>query len=504
MADGRAPRLKSDSADVQEEAAPSQAQGGLEGNTSVDSSAAPASTAAPTSLSGPSPSTIPLRKALGPPGFYPLAILVTLNLVDEIDQAVLAVFAPNIRDYFGLDRTKLGLIVGIQVSLLVVAAVPLGYVAVRVDRARMLRVAAGVWSFFSCLTSLATNLGVFLAARIGSGTGKASVDPVGKSLLADYYPPTVWNRIFAVHNAANPLGNIVGPLMAGGVAILTGRSPTAWRWAFPLLTVPTLVTLMLARRLREPSTSLAKAYMGATMTITGAPPDLGFLEAVRRIVAIPTFKRQLIGVGVLGFALVGVAAFASVLYEEVFGIDEPGRGLIFSILATASLVGNLGGGPFGERVFQRSPALAVKVVGGGIAANTLILAAGVFLPSIYLVVGLQWIAILTLTTVIAPLNAVMSAISPSRLRPLMLSLITLCIALFGGVFGGALVGRISDIAGDVRWGLASLAPFGVVGGLLMASGAKTVDDDIASLQLKDAYGAPMEQGVPARHLDSRT
>ncbi len=438
-------------------------------------------------------SAVPFREAVAGQGLYPLLVLVLLNVVDEIDQAALAVFAPNIREYFGLDRTKLGVIVGLQVALLVLAAVPLGYVATRVNRARMLRICATLWSFFSTLTAAATNLGVFLVARIGSGMGKAAVDPVGKSLLADYYPPTGWNRIFAFHNAANPFGNIVGPLMAAGVAFATGYSPTAWRWAFPILTVPTLIAILMARKLNEPAVQVAKGYMAATMTATGAPPDLSFRVAVRRIVRIATFRRQLVGIGVLGFALVGVAAFASLLYEEIFGINEGGRGVIFGILATASLIGNVVGGPIGERIFQKSPALAVRVVGMGIASNTIILAAGVFLPSIYLVVAVQWLAILAIAIVVAPMNAVMSAICPSRLRALMLSLITLCIALFGGVLGGLIVGRISDITGDVRWGLASLAPFGIVGGILMATGARTINADIAALESLDAYGGKVDR-----------
>ncbi len=440
----------------------------------------------------PAPKPLPFRKAIAERGAYPLVVLVVLNVVDEIDQAALAVFAPNIRDYFGLDRTKLGLIVGLQVSLLVLATVPVGYVATRVDRTRMLRACATMWSFFSTLTAAATNVGIFLAARIGSGIGKAAVDPVGKSLLADYYPPISWNRVFALHNAANPFGNIVGPFMAAGVAVATGYSPTAWRWAFPLLTVPTLATILVARRMREPEVQMARSFMAASMTVTGAPPDLGFATAVRRIVSIQTFRRQLVGIGVLGFALVGVAAFASLLYEETFGIDERGRGVIFGLLATASLVGNIIGGPVGERVFQKSPSLAVRVVGTGIAANTIILAVGVFLPTIYLVVGVQWFAVLAIAVVVAPMNAVMSAICPSRLRALMLSLITLCIALFGGVLGGVLVGRISDLTGDVRWGLASLAPFGIVGGLLMASGANTVVRDMEALATKDPFGGPLQ------------
>lgn len=432
-----------------------------------------------------------LREVTRDVGVYPLATLTLLNIVDEIDQAALAVFAPNIRDYFGINDKTIGLIIGVQVSLLVIAAVPIGYVATKVDRARLLRFSAMIWSFFSTMTAFAIWLPMFMLARLGAGTGKASVDPVGKSLLADYYPPTTWNRVFAIHNAANPTGNIIGPLLAGAVAWGTGFSPNAWRWAFPILTVPTVVAILMARKLAEPGTQLAKGYMAATLTVTGAPPELTFRVAAGRILRVPTFRRQLVGIGVLGFALIGIAAFASILYRDVFGVGEGGRSLIFGFIATASLVGNLLGGSLGERVFQRSPKQALYLVGTGIAANSLILAAGVFLPRLFMVVAIQWLAILAITLVVAPMNAVMTSICPSRLRALMLSLVTLSIALFGGVFGGVFVGAISDWTGDVRWGLASLAPFGVVGGLLMARGGKTIDADIAHVARCDPFGEPL-------------
>jgi hypothetical protein len=61
----------------------------------------------------------------------------------------------------------------------------------------------------------------------------------------------------------------------------------------------------------------------------------------------------------------------------------------------------------------------------------------------------------------------------------MFSLLGLCIALFGGVLGGAFVGAVSE-ATNIQVGLAMLGPSGVVGGLLMSRGARTVDADIAA------------------------
>jgi hypothetical protein len=61
----------------------------------------------------------------------------------------------------------------------------------------------------------------------------------------------------------------------------------------------------------------------------------------------------------------------------------------------------------------------------------------------------------------------------------MFSLLGLCIALFGGVLGGVIVGLVADLT-NIQIGLALLAPFGIAGGLLMARGGRTVDDDVAA------------------------
>lgn len=420
----------------------------------------------------------PLREIAKTAGWYPLVILTTLNVVDELDRAVLGVFAPNIRRYFGINNTAIGAIVGAQLALIIVAAVPVGYWATRLNRARLLRWSAAIWGIFSTATTFAITIPSFVATRLGASIGKASVEPVGKALLADEYPPQAWNRVFAVHNAANPLGAIVGPLIAGAIGlVVTGDD--VWRWAFPILTIPTFLALVASRRLHETESQMAKGFLAATITATGAPKGEGFIPSVRRLVGIPTFKRQLVGVGVLGFGLVGILAFGSVFYEDVHHVGEAGRGAIFGILGIANLVGTLWGGTIGERVFQRSPANAIKLIGGGIAAFSVVIAGSVFIPSLPVTVVVQWFGILAVSIAGAPLAAVLSAISPPALRPLMFALLGFCIALFGGVLGGVLVGAVADAA-NIQVALALLAPFGIAGGLLMATGGRTVDADIAA------------------------
>ncbi|MGH9084942.1 MAG: MFS transporter [Acidimicrobiales bacterium] len=438
-----------------------------------------------------------LRDLVGDAGWYPVAVLTALNLVDELDRAAVAVFAPNLRRYFDISNATLGGIVGAQIALIIVVGIPLGYLGTRVDRARLLRASAAVWAFCAAATAFAVRLPLFIALRLGTGIGKAAVEPVGRSLLSDLYPVRAWNRVFAVHASANPLGGVLGPLLAGAVGLAVAGDG-AWRWALPLLAIPSLVVQLAARRLREPDGSRAagarRIALEPALTVqdevrppASPSPHLPLGRAVGRILGIPTFHRAVVAVGVLGFALVGQATFFSILYEEEFGVGEGGRGAIIALLATGSLVGGLLGGPVGERVFHRSPTKAVRLVAVGIALYALLSSASVFLPSIGAVVALQWVSLLLVAIAISPLYTILSAISPPQLRPLAFSLLGLFVALFGGVLGGVLVGALADAHG-IRVGLAAVGPLGLLGGLLMLRSAATIDHDIETVatELRDA------------------
>ena len=450
----------------------------------------------------------PLREAIAATGWYPLTILFALNLVDELDRAVMVVFAPNIRRYFDMSNAALGGIVGLQVALIILVSVPIGYLGTRVDRARLLRVSAAAWALCSAATAFAVRLPLFIAARIGTGIGKASVEPVGRSILADVYPPNAWNRVFSVHSAANPLGNAIGPLLAGAVALFASGDG-AWRWAFPLLAVPSVIALLASRRLSEASGAHVHTGGEDRLLAPVTRNELSIGEAVARVMRIPTFARQVVAIGVLGFALVGLGVFSSVLYEEAFNVGESGRGVILAFLATGSFVGYVVGGPYGERVFRRDPRSAIALIAGGIVGFSLLIAASAGLRSLPLVIAVQWLALAGVAAAVAPLNTVLSSISVPSLRPLVFSLLGLYVALFGGVLGGVLVGAIADAHG-IRWGLASIAPFGVLGGALMLRSSATIRGDIEAVaqSVRDEEAARLRKAsgiaVPAlevRNLD---
>ena len=128
---------------------------------------------------------------------------------------------------------------------------PIGVLSDRTWRTRLLAWCTFVWAGLAALTGLATSAAQLIGARALAGLGKANEAPVQKAILADAYEVGGRSRIFALHNAANPIGHAVGPLLAGGITLVVG-GPEAWRWAFPLLGLPAVVGGLAALRVPEP------------------------------------------------------------------------------------------------------------------------------------------------------------------------------------------------------------------------------------------------------------
>jgi hypothetical protein len=163
-----------------------------------------------------------LRAHLTRWGAAPLLTLGALNVVDELDRIAFITLAPDIRNTFGLSDAAMGLINGLSGVLVVLMAIPVAALADRTRRRTLLAAAGGfLWATFALFTGLVRNAVQLVAARFLSGLGKATIDPVHGSLLADYYPAEARGRVYAAHQAANPIAGVLGPVLAGG----GGRRP---------------------------------------------------------------------------------------------------------------------------------------------------------------------------------------------------------------------------------------------------------------------------------------
>ena len=178
---------------------------------------------------------------------FPIVVLFGLNAVDELDRTAFGVLLPDIQESFGLDLQGVLALVAFVLAGALALQVPIAHLADRHNRVAITIVGAISWGIFSVLTGLATSVVMLAVVRAGSGIGKAVVDPTHNSLIADYYGVESRPRVYSLHRAANVLGQMLGPLLAGLIAYSWG-----WRAPFILFAIPTFVFVMLAFRLHEP------------------------------------------------------------------------------------------------------------------------------------------------------------------------------------------------------------------------------------------------------------
>ena len=418
-----------------------------------------------------------LRWAVGDEAAMPLAVLFGLNAVDELDRSAFAVLVPEIRDAFGLDNQGILTVVAI-VSALSLGLQPfIGFLADRRSRVGIAVTGAGAWGFFSLMTGFAPAVGLLVAARCGSAIGRLVNGPTHDSLLSDYYPSENRPAVFGIHRLANSFGQFAAPLAAGFFATLF-----TWRAPFIVLSIPTIVLVVLAiSNLREPSRGrFERREAGADATqelLEDAPVSFG--EGFRICWEVRTVRRLYCSLPFLAIAVIGLLNLSSIYYEDVFGVNEAGRGIISAVAEPFQLVGILIFIPLSSRLVRRDPSLLVKLVAATGTVGCGFLVAFALAPTLPLAVIANVAATSVLGAITPGIASVLSLTLPPRARALGFSFLGLF--ALPGVFVLSIIGGVADDSG-IRAGILVLVPVFLFGCYLFAAGGGFVNADIAKVR----------------------
>jgi ABC-type branched-subunit amino acid transport system ATPase component/predicted MFS family arabinose efflux permease len=403
---------------------------------------------------------------------YPLLVLFGLNVVDELDRTAFGVLLPNIQEEFGLDLSGILTVVAVVTGVALLLQIPIAYYADRSNRVHLALVGAMVWSIFSVGTGLAIAVWMLYVARIGSGLGRAVVDPTHNSLLADFYPVQQRPRVYSFHRAANAVGQFLGPLLGGLFAFYLG-----WRAPFFIFAVPTVIVVILALRLREPVRGAQeRAAIGGSAESIGveeSPPS--FAESWRMVNKVESLRRIFYALPFLAAALVGFVALGSLKYESL-GLDERGRGMAAAAAEPFALLGLYYGARIGTRLIQRDPGLVLRFISVVAFVASAFAALFAFAPAVWVAVLANIGISITLAIVGPGVLASLSLAIPPRARSMGFSMGSLWV-LPGVLIVLPLVGAIGDAFG-ISWGMALMTPVFVIGGLIVATAGNVIARDI--------------------------
>ena len=420
-----------------------------------------------------------LREAFAVGGKGMAVLLLLLNLVDELPRTI-RVLAPDIQRSLGISDTVLFGVLGFGGVALVLGTVPMAALADRIRRVALIPIMSGFWAVATFLSGLVVNPFQLFWATAATGLGQAYRIPVSNSLITDTYPIQARSRIFAFEGVGRPIGQLLGPMLVGGIAVSIGGDD-AWRYAFFILAVPPVLLGLAALRLREPERGRFEqdAVLSGEDALDVDELEPSMSTAFARLRKIRTFYALATGIGVVGFALIVVPGQFNLLLDRKYGLDALERGIVESLIWLGSLVSiPIAGRVFGRK-FREDPDSVVRVMG------TLIMAAGLLYLVVLpvktlglLILGLALAqALISAALVAAPM--IIAAVSPYRIRTQAFALLPVFIFLMGGFFGGLLGGQISDVYSN-RTAMLILGPPGaLLGGWLIRRGAHHIRRDIS-------------------------
>jgi branched-chain amino acid transport system ATP-binding protein len=412
------------------------------------------------------------RAAVGGEPLGPLAVLLALTAVDDLDSVAFGVLLPEIRDHFGLDLQGVLTVQAVAAPLIIVAGLGAGWLADRVRRTRLIAAGALVWACFTLLTGLAATVAVLALARAGAGIGKAVNAPAHQSLLADYYPVGNRARVFSLYSLAGSMDAWLGPLAAGFIA-----AAISWRAPFLVFPLLTLLAAIAAWRLREPPRgAFERIAIGVTADDEPEPPP-SLAESWRITVGVRTLRRIWLALPLLVGAAIGISSLLSLYLEEVFGLGPEARGMVFFVSGAAGVAGLLVGAHLADRHLVARPQRALELVGVLAAASAVSFALIAVVPNLALYIVAD-AARAFASAVLAPgMFAVMSLVIPPRARSFALS--AGAVFVLPGLLVLPVVGAIGDAYG-LRASILAMVPVYLLGAVIVASAGSQVGPDMRS------------------------
>jgi len=280
-----------------------------------------------------------------------LGIFLVAYILSFIDRQILSLMVEPIKQDLGLTDLQVGLLQGLAFAMLyAVVGIPIGMLADRISRRRIIAVGVLFWSACTALCGFAGGYAHLFAARMGVGLGEASLSPSAHSWLSDAYPPAQLSRAMAIYNLGITIGGGLALLVGGTVVDLVAKSgaivmpvvgtmPT-WRAAFLLVALPGVLVAGLVFMAREPSRR-ARSAAGVPLGVA-----LSHLRLHKRtFIAIYANSTLL---SIMGY---GLTAWYPTLLIRTFALT-PGQaslrlGLIYLLLGS---IGSLAGGFAAERL----------------------------------------------------------------------------------------------------------------------------------------------------------
>jgi predicted MFS family arabinose efflux permease len=394
-----------------------------------------------------------------------LAMLCFVYVLNFLDRQLISILAKPIQDSLAISDGQLGLLTGFYFACFYcLIAIPIGWLADRTSRVKVLALGCALWSGATAACGLASSYTQLAVARMLVGVGEAGGVPPSYAIISDSFPRERRTTAMAIFNLGPPLGSALGVAFGASLA-------AAFDWRLPFYVigavgiVAALAVLLVVREPRrgEPEKS----------TAAGAAGTEGFFATIARFFGNPLLLTASLASGAGNFITYGLLNFTVLFLMREKGMTLSEVAIWYALMVALGMgAGIYVSGRLVDRFAARS-----KTAYATIPALSLLLALPFFL-------GFAWVpgwrlALLFLCVPMflnsfflsATVTFVQGEVPPER-RVISGALLLLVMNLIGLGLGPTYVGMASDFfrpgygAHALQMAYFALAPMYVVGAAL--------------------------------------
>jgi len=336
-------------------------------------------------------------------------VLACVLALSSADTATVGSAASELRRALNIGNTDIGLLVAVTSVVSAVFSLPFGVLADRVRRTYLLGLAVLAWGVAMVWSATTSSFTELLYARLALGGVSAAAGPVVASLVGDWFLASERGQIYSYVLTGELVGAGAGFAVTGDVAALS------WRLAFVVLALPAIPVAWAIFHLPEPVRGGAGALLPEPGTrpwrssrtrgrqglgeppiaeptpgepgppppfgkqspnhsraqltdaqllvlVRGVAPDpalagrarpnMGFIDAVRYVLAVRTNVALIISGALAYYFLAGIETFGEEFVSAQYQVSQVLANLLLLVVGAGAVAGVLVAGPLGDRLLH--------------------------------------------------------------------------------------------------------------------------------------------------------
>jgi len=366
-------------------------------------------------------------------------ILFAINILNFYDRTVPAALVEPMRKEFGLNDTQIGLLTSAFIWFYAIVGLPLGLIADRWSRKKLLAWGVVVWTALTASTGLATTYAFLFFSRIGVGLGEAACAPTATSWLGDLFPANQRSRVLALFMMGVPIGGALGYFFGGPIAQAYG-----WRAAMVSAALPGLLLVPALLILREPERGASEPSDRTTFRRHEALAT----TSIWNILRIPTLWWIIASGALLNFCAYVFATFLPAFLTRVHGLSVANSGKAAGTLyLLGGVLGGVLSGRVGDYVVHRGKdgrmlcAAVMALITVPLACIGILQPRGsLLLATVFL--GLMYVSLSSYYGFVY--SAIQDFVAPNQ-RASTMAIYFMAMYICGASFGPLLTGKLSDL-----------------------------------------------------------